>query len=47
MCKPVKLTTNYGMDIQVADIKKVFIENNIKTAPECKKYQKLYCLVLL
>ncbi len=41
MCKLVSLNTNYGAEIQVADIKKTFIDNIIELAPLCKQISEI------
>lgn len=41
MCKLVKMQTNFGACIDVADIKKNFIENIIVSASQCKQISEI------
>ncbi len=41
MCKLVSMDTNFGTKIDVADIKKKFIENIISSATECDKIESI------
>lgn len=41
MCKLVSMDTNFGTKIDVADIKKKFIENIISSARQCDKIESI------